>query len=487
MHGSRSRSSLWLLAGLLCCVIAAKLLLISVYGTDQPYLDQWAGEGLHPLYQVRHGHVPWDHFFSPHSEHRPALMRYASYACYVMNGFQWDPYVELVFNLIIYAATVVIVWCVITVVITDECVRAAMALLTALLFSLPSNFENTLWGFQSQFMFLPLCGFLHLWGTLRNETLNWRWGVAQLAGVAGIFSIAAGFMSAVALFLIMVIFLWQHPRSSWAWATLGVNLAIIGLALGLMPEVPRVENMPYNSQRLASVGVMLSWPYASYWMWLILCLPAVIVGWQGWWRTSAKMAAVRYLLPAMGLWVLLMILVLAYGRAPVPGGIAVRYFDVLVFALLTNGLCCGLIWCRCRSLARVLVGCWLLVVLIGLMQANSPADMLKTLRGQRSLAWREAEAVREFLQTDDPLVLEQDPAIRGRFPHWDLTLMILRDPGMREVLPPGLQIDGRRGPLSRIVPVITSGWWLLLGMSFASFGAGISRAWANRSCSGWQV
>lgn len=96
--------------GVLLFVVGAKLGLIHFYGTDQPFADQWAAEGAYFLQAPFHGGLDWASFLWPHGEHRPAITRLITRGLIVANEGQWDCYVEVVFNLSIYAAFLMVAW-----------------------------------------------------------------------------------------------------------------------------------------------------------------------------------------------------------------------------------------------------------------------------------------------------------------------------------------------------------------------------------------
>src|SRR6185312_10725320 len=221
-NSSKRRWSLGvLLLGLGTVLLAtgAKLILIQRYGTDQPFADQWAAEGMYFLRGPLYYDINLTQLTSLHGEHRPALTRLWVRGLILANGGQWDCFVELVADLLIYAAFLIVVWrWLISLVEGRWLIPAAVCM--AVLFGLPCAYENYLWGFQSGFLFLLLMGALHVWGTVGETRVGLRWWLAQVAGFLGIFSIAAGAMSAAALALVAGLELVRGRRTKWAWSTL---------------------------------------------------------------------------------------------------------------------------------------------------------------------------------------------------------------------------------------------------------------------------
>jgi hypothetical protein len=214
--------------------VGAKLGLIHFYGTDQPFADQWAAEGAYFLQAPFHGGLNWASFFWPHGEHRPAITRLITRGLIVANEGQWDCYVEIVFNVSIYAAFLMVAWRIACQMMRGWWLVVA-AVFMAILFSAPCAYENILWGFQSQFVFLLLCGSLHIYGTARSMRIDGLWWAAQLAGFCGLFSIAAGLMSAALMMAFAISEIARGRRDVGAWCTVGVNLALCGYGWWLLP------------------------------------------------------------------------------------------------------------------------------------------------------------------------------------------------------------------------------------------------------------
>src|SRR2546421_453467 len=85
-----------------------------------------------------------DPFFWPHGEHRPALTRFITRGLIVANGGQWDCYVEIVANLLIYAALLAVAWRVALQVIKAKWLGVA-AFFMVVVFAAPCAYENLLW------------------------------------------------------------------------------------------------------------------------------------------------------------------------------------------------------------------------------------------------------------------------------------------------------------------------------------------------------
>lgn len=482
----RLLSAGWLLPfGGLLFVLGAKLALIDTMGSDVPLADQWTAEGS-TLFQVKlhRGHVPWEHFFFPNSEHRPATTRFLAYALFQADGGQWDCRVQAVTNLGFQAATFLLLWFAAGAFVSGGPLAAVRAL-TVILCSLPANHENFTWGFQSQFLLCILGGLVHIVGTVRSTRPDGRWLLAQLAGLVGVLSLASGLLSAAALVGLAVVERVRGRRDNWWWATLLANAAQLAWGFWFMARVPEATGHAGSVVAfLKAFAVLLAWPvYGGIWGTLIQLplLAGVIYAWR---QPAGSGPAARFL--GLSIWFFLLLAALAYGRGGGTMQVAVRYFDMLVIGCWLNGVAVFWLWQagesspRLRMLSAVLALA-LLAALGGFAYWNRPAGIRATVADMQNIRQLRDGAVRDFLATNDPAVFQRYDWMGSRFPHLPYTIELLRDPLMRPALPPSLQPDGRAGWLSRAALAITSQWRWLLASGIGLLALGGWRRVARRT------
>lgn len=413
------------------CVAGARLWLIFHYGSDQPFHDQWTAEGFYRNWFD--GNLEWRIFFYPHGEHRPALTRLLAMAEFWLNG-QWDARVQMVVNLGIYLLAV---GTLVEFARRHLPPRASLVVagIAVLLFAQPANYENALWGFQSQFYFLLLLGTWHVLGSTRDR-LDSRWLLAQCAGLLGLFSMAAGVMSASAVWILAAFDLIRGKNRRRAMVTLIVNTALIAIAWLSFPASPvaheaRVQSVP---QFLAAFAYLLAWPLPFWWG------AVLIVPWC-WMVVQRQEDRGARGIVALGLWCGLMIAAFAFGRGSSPGRIAVRYQDVLTIGLFVNATAMVWLWSNAREQRRIWAATgvlWMTVLGAGCWRANRPAELGRVLGEWRDYFVRQQAVIREFLVTDDEEVLSKDPLVRSFLPQFELARDLLRDPSMRARLSPSL-------------------------------------------------
>lgn len=464
-----SSAIFWLGLGVVLFAVGAKLALIQRVGTDQPYADQWAAEGMYFLRGPLYYDVDFGQIISTHGEHRPGLTRLWVLGLVAANGGQWDCFVELVANLLIYGVFLLVAWRWV-MRLTQRSGLAVAAFFLAVMFALPGNYENFLWGFQSCFLFMLLAGLVHVTGTMASDRPGVRWCLSQLVGLMGLFSIAGGAMSAATLVAMAGFELLRGRRGAWVWATLLVNAVLFGLGLWLLPEGAPSENSMITRlwAGVVRTGYMLSWPFSEVWWGLLFQTPLVgllVSAWRN--RNNQEQVAGDGRLFAVGLWMAGMSFAIAYGRDVTPQTIGARYFDGLVLGLFVNLLALIRIHARLtgwRCWAWRAGGlAWVLAAGLGLWHNNNPQNLRPLFKYQHDLAVEQRQIVRDFLVSDDPARLQEFDSRAHRFPHMEYTLIFLRDPKVAPLLPPSLTPDGHAGPLSRWAVRIAALWPIVLG------------------------
>jgi hypothetical protein len=450
-------SRLLLPLGLVLVVLGAKFGIIHHAGSDVPFHDQWAAEGSVVYRWYLHGGLHWSYLFWAHGEHTPALTRALGLGLFVLNGKQWDAFIESTACVLLYGVAVWWLWQFARQILTGRPLALA-AVGAAVLFAQPVCSENFVWGFQTQFHFLLLFGAAHLFGTLREEKMGASWVVGQLAGAMALFSIASGLLSAVVLAGLALLRLRSKPRSSWAWATLLVNAFLAAAGFWLIQRAFANEGAraPSAGQFLLAMNRLLSWPLPGFGGFLLLQLP---LGWfcfRAWNRDNQAWRLVM----ALGTWAWLLAAALAYGRGYGSGLIAGRYLDLLLMGLFANGVASLWLWVHgdVSRFGRSILIAGILAQGAGLVWQNRPEVIGAGLDGTRQQQERQQVVLKEFMAANDSAVLQRDASVRQFLPHFDLTVELLTDPLMREALPPSLapslalSPDRRSGGMIRLKP-----------------------------------
>ena len=333
---SRSSRTLFFL-GIFLFILASKFWLIDHFGNGTPYWDQWDGEANGLFIPYLEQRLDWRFFFQPHNEHRIACTKILSLGLLKVNG-QWDPRLEMSIQGVIHAATMALLVFLLSFK-TSPGHSVGLGIFTAFICAVPVAWENTLWGFQSQFYFVVLWGISGLYFNWRYQTLSrwWLFGCALFA--IGLVSMAGGMLAPAAATVLVVSRILTSPRS---WPRQLGGAGILGLlcvtGFLLVQHVPGHDSLKAQSaaEMLSSLKSLAAWPLKSWLFAIILQAPFLALGFRAY-RRKTTSNDLAWLLTALGTWSMLQMLAISYGRAN--GGLASRYTDNFSIGLCINAAC----------------------------------------------------------------------------------------------------------------------------------------------------
>jgi hypothetical protein len=428
------------MAALFCLICGSKLWLIQTAGNSVPYWDQWDAEANLLIKPLVEGHFPLSQLFAPHNEHRILLTRLLSLGALKLNGL-WDPLVLMVIQAFVHSGAL----CLFLMAAgkgMNRALRAPFLAFGGMLFVIPFGWENTLWGFQSQFYFQILFGLLSLWLAWRHKTLSAGWWLAVAMAGVGLFTMAGGLFAPLVCAGFSLLRAWRAPAT---WRREGIGAAVMGLlvlaGLALTQQVPG-----HNMLKASSVGAFLevlakicSWPISCEWLaWLVLA-PPCLLAWQGL-RERNSAHDPRWLLVGLAAWSLLQAAAIAYGRNI--GAFASRYADNFTLTLCISFACLLQLRTASSRRARLAMSAaiclWLLVVLAAVIHEASsqaaPGIMLKTAQ-----SIRQEKNIRAYVATGDPIHLAGTPVEEIPYPSRERLRMLLDTPAIAAVLPTKLR------------------------------------------------
>jgi hypothetical protein len=471
-----SSSLLWQLAAVCLIILGCKLWLISTYSSPLPFLDQWKGEGTQVLHPWMRGDLRVDQLFQPFNQHRIVLSRLLVASLFTLNTGQWDSQVCMVFDAILHASCAFILG---ALLIPRLVLAARLPILGALLvlFGLPFDWQNTLWGFQSQFYFLIFFTIVTIWGLAWHAAGSAKWWCGIVAGVLACLSLGSGGLAGFAVAgWLGVKFLLQaelrRRRGNWATLTAALAVGALGFALYTPAEAESLASFraPTAAGFLSSFALHLGWPHTA--SPLLAVLSYAPMGTLLWLRNrrcggDRSDDADDFLFP-LGIWVALQAVALAWSRNHAMSSVISRYMDLLALGALVDFCCLFRIAALVRWSRRATVACgvaWSLIALAGLVpliQRNFRLD----LPSLRQIHRIQAAAVRQFLITDRIADLGGKPVFGLPPADLDLLAGLLRDPLIQNALPTGLgirRVPAPPGPLSALSRLMIDGWGLVLG------------------------
>lgn len=467
---------MWLvIAALAVVALASRWKLIAQHGVPVPFHDQWSAEGEAILEPWFAGDLGWADFWKPSNEHRPVLTRLLAFAEFRMTG-HWDTRVQMLVNSLFYALTAVALSLLARAVFALRGWLAATATI-ALIFALPGNYENAVWGYQSQFYLMVLLGVVYLGGTFTSPRIDCRWAAAQAAGALGLLAMGGGMLAPAIAAGIGALRL-ARRRDAHGVATLasGIVLALLGWwMLGRSAGGGGPLHTPSAIMLVEALVRLLAWPSPMVLVAALMHLPWLLVA------TRALLARegrpVEISLAALGGWVLLQTLAIAFARGGSFSEIPPRYYDILMIGLSVNVFCLGiLVRDHARKVAVLAAGvAWLMFVASGLWHFNRPARLDPILAVHSGLQRGTLEVVRDYIRTGDPAALSRDAFVAHHFPSIATMRRLLDNPRLRASLPSEIQATKERNWAERLTTAMLHSWTWAFGiagalLAIATFG-----------------
>ncbi len=431
---------------LFCASVSASWLLIANFGSDIPFWDQWGAEGadlFKPLLTSGVVDVPW---FGAHNEHRIFFTRITAAVLLKLNG-QWDAIVETCFNALLHAGVgVALIMCVIRTQTSARNV-ALLGLLVLAGSALPFGWENTIAGFQNQVYYAALFTVGVLWLAASPSSPGGGRTVVLVALATGaVFSLASGVL---ACFVAAAVLTWRAINSTlrvfrWRFLLAAALLLLIGATGALKtPTIPGHAILQPTTVYawFEALLTTMAWPMrpaAALLLWMPFFALALHVV-----RTRGSSSARNSLfILALGSFVLLNDMALAWSRGANNALVSSRYTDLLWLAWFVNAwalltLADRLSFRRFGSAIHVTCAAFVLIGIVSLSFVS--IAQLDGARGRKQVYELESANVLKYIESGDFSVLSQQPLFAIPFPDAAILRGRLDDPVLRAILPPGIR------------------------------------------------
>ena len=428
-------------------IFFSRVWLINNYGSAVPYWDQWDAEANLIFVPWLNGNLDWHQFLAPHNEHRILFTRLLALSLLILNDVQWDPLLEMVVNaLIATAGGVVLIW----ILCREWCSEIQSLLLIAItfLFSLPCSWGNILAGFQSAFYLMLLFTFFSIWGLL-YKPLSLRWWLGLLFSIAAFFCLASGLL-VLPIIIVLAMYrtlLDRNHKFSHLFALLLCIIIFISLATLLVDMPGHTRLKPDNWQDfVTALARALAWPWVyKPILVFVIYLPFVIFSLRLF-QIHRYQSQTELFVLALGGWVILQSLSIAYARGAGGSIPAPRYMDILALGGIAN--LCALYYLTKPPfklslkvnywiviIGRIWITFYLVSVLVFALDISRP--QLENAYELRLIQLKNAKA---YLETRDFKHLENKPHLHIPYPNAKRLADLLSKPEINYILPIELQV-----------------------------------------------
>jgi hypothetical protein len=418
--------------------LGGKLWTIQLGATNIPFWDQWDEAKLF-FKPWLEGTLTWHDFFRAHNEHRIFFTRVLDLLEVKLNG-QWDPNFQTVVNSVIHIAygwfLAIIIWASIGR-------RYGGLICFALLpfFAFPFAAENSTHGFQSQMYFVSIFSVAAILGLGFGRPGSRIWLGGFAVGLMSVFTMASGFLAAVALIGLVILRALKARRLTGGQIlTIFCGGLVIALGLALKVKVAKHDVLQAHSFHdffTAFIG-NLAWPFRGRpVMGPVLALPLIIVLVK-YLRPGCRNARAAEFVLVFGLWAFLQTVALAFGRALLAD--SSRYYDA--FSTLPMASVAALFVIAAdydfpqvrKKVALGLAILWSSILMFGLCH-TSYVTAKNYLSWTRAWGLLETENVRAFIYSGNDGWLKSNMEAAIPYPESDTLIDLMRQPKILSIMP----------------------------------------------------
>ncbi len=462
-------------AGAALVVIAARLREIHLFASDVPFNDQWIIEAEQLIAPWLHGVLrPWV-FLMPHFEHLPVWTRLLSWVQVAITE-RWDPLVQMTVNAALHGG---FIWLATRWAWQSFSPRPAAFATVVLLLggALPFAWENIAWGFQSQFPLALIFLVLHVVGACTHPAGSRAWWWAQVAGLAGLFTLASMWLAPLA---VVAAHLWSRHDDRREWA---VPAAIALLGAALLAIIHLVSPAGHSFAHAArsplelvhSALHLLGWPSVLPGAAALVQLPWLLHAVRL--RASFRASDADRVIFALGLWNAAHALGLAFARTGDSADHVSRYGDLFFIGVLAGSLALARLVASTPRRPIYLLGAfvWCALVAAGLVERATEGHARYFHENAAKHAALRRDAVQAYLARGDRTLLEQEETRWVLTQSTDVLTTLLDQPAFRVLLPASVHPANPEHAAGRLSRGLQSHWpWLAgAGVLLLLVGVGV--------------
>ena len=428
-------------------VLGLKLAIIAIYGNATPYWDQWDAEADFLYRPWLEGSLQWKDLFAAHNEHRILTTRLLALVLLELNGKVWDPLLQMKVNAAIHVSSLSVLLCYLSKAFSPSN-KMALFVFSAVMFSIPFGWENTLAGFQAQFYFLLLFSFIFLWSMSAYKTYSLNWWLGVMVGALCLVTLASGALTVLAGSLILVFRrLIAKDKEGVANSAIFLLLIIAVVAISFTPSIAGHATLKAQSvpQFLKALVTVLSWPTNKLGA-VIIQVPVLLLVLRIFFKKEYQTPAYFFII-AMTFWLFGQFISIAYGRAI--GVTSSRYLDLFAIGLVLNFAALIILLNDANTKHKLSYGLgiavWLTSVTFGFCM--SVGKLSDDLQGRAKQGLEQERNVRAYLCSGDIIHLQNKPFLFVPYPNPERLKILLDTPAIRSVLPGNIFMPNSQHPV----------------------------------------
>lgn len=436
-----------------------KMLLIQHFGNATPFWDQWDAEALNLYEPYLNGKLTFKNLLAAHNEHRIFTTRLLALALLQINN-SWNPLLQMVVNAGLHTLLLIVAVYQLSGT-TGRNYLPAILFFTLILFALPFGWENTLAGFQSQFYFALLFGFLTIWNLITANPLSARWWLGILWATLAFFSLASGIFAlgaATGICIIRYIFTPQKSLRQLAAIVLMAFLFITGVKN--TPTIPDHVVYKANSidQLYNSLLKVFAWPLKKSIITVLLVNVPSLIFLTKFIRRRPSGDDKSWYMAGLIVWSVAQLISISYGRASI--NLSPRYLDVFSINILVNYISLLMLtkfpatpkplWATGTAI------CWTVIILF-VLGVYAGRHSINEIQGKHANSILQEANTRNYLATGDIEQLKNKfPVdIQIPYPNPDRLAFILSKPVIKRILPANinkLKLLSSNNPTGAFIP-----------------------------------
>ncbi len=425
-------------------IIGVRFWLIANFATSAPVSDQWTAEGRDLFIPWLNGEFSLNSLFSAHNEHRVFFTKLSSLLLFLLNESQWDPIVEIVSNVFL-SVTIFVVIILILKKLFSNFSENSILFTTWLIWLTPYAIDTVLLGFYSHWYWMILFTLGTLYGFLLGNFLSLRWWLGIFCGVAACLSMASGFLVIVSILMLnLYLIAVNFKQRKDILITIIICIVLIVFGISLLVEIPRHDSLKAHDilSFLFKFFQALAWPLNDFaWLSIIMYFPLSVLIVKTIWLRQKPTHAELFLL-GLGIWVILQVLSLSYGRGSTIG-IPSRYMDVLGLGTLTNLWVLLILYQddyfkKLSSSLYSFLCVWKMLWIFGIIVVLTQSTILPLLQFFAAENPDYLRRIRELLITQDKANFKTNQIIPA---DWMAAADIILNPKLQMILPASLQIS----------------------------------------------